>query len=77
MPPPPLIVDARGLRCPLPVLRLARALRMHPETTQFKLLSDDRATPSELVAWCAATGHTLADDLQIIRNKFANATGSH
>jgi tRNA 2-thiouridine synthesizing protein A len=36
--PEPVVVDARGLKCPWPVLRAARAMREHPD---IALLSDD------------------------------------
>ncbi len=56
-PSAPVVVDARGLRCPLPVLRLARAVRAADSAAVFELLSDDPATAGELAAWCATTGH--------------------
>ena len=34
---PPIEVDARGLRCPLPVLRLAQALAQHAAGTTVRL----------------------------------------
>jgi tRNA 2-thiouridine synthesizing protein A len=37
----PAIVDARGHRCPVPSLRLRRALQDHPETDRFVLLATD------------------------------------
>ena len=55
-PPAAIVVDARGLRCPLPVLRLARALREAPGASRFELLSDDPATEGEVAAWSAETG---------------------
>ena len=58
-PSAPVVVDARGLRCPLPVLRLARAMRGAPHNRDFELLSDDPATATELAAWCAETGHRI------------------
>ena len=60
-PPPddPHVVEARGLRCPLPVLRLARAMREAPEVNSFELRSDDPATAVELDAWCRETGHRV------------------
>lgn len=36
-----LLVDARGHRCPLPTLRLARVLRRVQAGTRVRLLSDD------------------------------------
>lgn len=45
------IVDARGLKCPWPALRAARALR---EAAAIELLADDPAAPRELAAMAAA-----------------------
>ncbi|WP_419816990.1 sulfurtransferase TusA family protein [Glacieibacterium sp.] len=53
------VVDAQGLRCPLPVLKLARAMRLAPETGTFALISDDPGTATELAAWCAQAGHGM------------------
>jgi tRNA 2-thiouridine synthesizing protein A len=51
-----VFVDARGLRCPWPLLRLARALRNGATTVE--LLSDDPAAASEIAAFAAE--HRLA-----------------
>jgi len=40
-------VDARGLRCPWPVLRLARAMR---EADGVTILADDPQAPAEIAA---------------------------
>lgn len=47
-------IDARGLRCPWPVLRLARALR--DGATAVELLSDDPAAAGEVAAFAAERG---------------------
>lgn len=49
----PARVDARGMRCPWPVLRLARALR---DAEQAVLIADDPATAGELALLAAAQG---------------------
>jgi tRNA 2-thiouridine synthesizing protein A len=49
-------VDARGMRCPWPVLRLARAMRGADRVT---ILADDPAAPAELAALAAAQGWTI------------------
>lgn len=64
-------VDARGLRCPLPVLKLARAMRLDPGAMTFELVSDDPGTGAELAAWAHATGHAITsegDCFVVIRN---------
>lgn len=56
-------IDARGLRCPLPVLRLARAMRDAPLASRFSLVADDPAAAADVPAFademglsCRATG---------------------
>lgn len=48
---PPREVDARGLRCPLPVLRLAAALRDAPPGSTVVLLATDPATRVDVPAF--------------------------
>jgi tRNA 2-thiouridine synthesizing protein A len=52
-------VDARGLPCPLPLVRLAAAVRMLAPGARVRLLGTDAALPTDLAAWCDATGHRL------------------
>ena len=52
-------VDARGLRCPWPVLRLARAMR---EADRVTIVADDPAAAGEIAALATAHGWALASD---------------
>ena len=54
-------VDARGLRCPLPVIRLAEAARNAPDGTQIVLLATDPAARHDVPAWCRMRGHELRE----------------
>ena len=58
------VVDARGTRCPVPVIRLARAARDLPEGASLVLLADDVAAWSDVPAWARMKGHavTLHDE---------------
>ena len=51
-----LTVDARGMRCPWPVLRLARAMRSADKAT---ILADDPAAPVEIAALADAHGWAI------------------
>ena len=53
-----ILVDARGMRCPWPVLRLARAMRT---SDQVDILADDPAAPGEIAALVAAHGWSLQE----------------
>jgi len=56
----PPVVDARGTRCPVPVIRLARAARDLPAGTTLVLLADDVAAWSDVPAWARMKGHTVS-----------------
>ncbi|MBV8972149.1 MAG: sulfurtransferase TusA family protein [Sphingomonadaceae bacterium] len=56
--PEAVVLDARGWRCPWPVVRLARALR--DGAGAVDLLADDPAAEGEVAAFAAARGLTLA-----------------
>lgn len=55
----PVVVDARGLACPVPVIRLARAARGRSPGSALTLLADDPAARADVPAWCRMTGHTV------------------
>lgn len=51
------IVDARGLVCPLPVLRARKALRGIESGALLTVLATDRAAPADFEAFCREAGH--------------------
>ncbi|MFI8361314.1 cysteine desulfurase/sulfurtransferase TusA family protein [Streptomyces sp. NPDC085612] len=51
-------VDALGLRCPQPVIELARAIGSVPVGGTVTVLSDDEVARLDIPAWCAMRGHT-------------------
>jgi tRNA 2-thiouridine synthesizing protein A len=53
------VIDARGLACPLPVLKLRKILLGEPAGTAVQLLATDRAALRDVPAFCESTGHTL------------------
>jgi TusA-related sulfurtransferase len=55
------VVDARGERCPLPVIRLARAVKDDPSVGQITVLATDPAAAHDIPAWCRMRGHRLAE----------------
>lgn len=53
-------MEARGLRCPLPALRLARAVR-EGGPGLYLLLADDPAAQRDIPALCAERGWRLLE----------------
>lgn len=52
-------VDARGLRCPLPIIRLAAAARLAVPGSVVTVLSTDPAAEPDIAAWCRMRGAEL------------------
>ncbi|WP_106269537.1 sulfurtransferase TusA family protein [Isoptericola halotolerans] len=53
------VVDARGLRCPLPVIRLAERAQELPSGTELTVLATDPAAQHDVPAWARLRGHTV------------------
>jgi tRNA 2-thiouridine synthesizing protein A len=58
----PVLVDARGMLCPWPALRLSRAARQLGGAGAIRILADDPAAPRELQSLCAERGWSLAPE---------------
>ena len=60
-----ILVDARGHRCPVPTLRLRRALADAPSGARVRLLADDPMARIDVPHFAAEVGATLLsrDDL--------------
>ena len=56
---PITVIDARGLNCPLPVLRLRKRLQSLPAGAAVELLATDRAALRDVPAFCEAQGHVI------------------
>lgn len=56
-----VLVDARGLNCPLPLLEARRALALLPGGATIVVLATDPAAPNDFIEFTEATGHELAD----------------
>jgi tRNA 2-thiouridine synthesizing protein A len=54
-------IDARGLSCPLPVLKAQRALRELAEGATLEVLSSDPVSMQDFADFCRSTGHDLLD----------------
>ena len=52
-------IDAIGLLCPLPVLRLRKRLQGHTRGSVVRLLADDPAAVIDVAHFCNEQGHEL------------------
>ena len=54
-----LSLDCRGMRCPRPIIELARRIGEVRPGGLVELLADDPATAPDLAAWCRMRGQQL------------------
>jgi len=52
-------LDARGLNCPLPILRTRKSLGGMRSGDTLRILATDPGAVKDLAAFCAQTGHAL------------------
>ncbi len=52
-------IDARGLNCPLPILRTKKALAPMQSGQVLQVLTTDPHAMRDFQAFCEQTGHTL------------------
>ncbi len=55
------IVDARGLSCPMPIVKTAQAVRALASGAVVELIATDPGSTKDVAAWCRATGNELID----------------
>lgn len=55
-----LLLDCRGMRCPLPVIELAKRIAEVPLGGTLALIADDPAAAADIPAWCRMRGHEYA-----------------
>ncbi|CNG09627.1 sulfurtransferase TusA family protein [Actinomadura bangladeshensis] len=51
-PPPVLVIDALGRKCPIPIIMLAERIREVPVGQVVAVLADDAAARTDVPAWC-------------------------
>lgn len=54
-------VDARGLSCPMPIVRTAQAIKPMASGTHLEVLATDPGSIKDFAAWCRSTGHALVE----------------
>lgn len=57
--PPDQTLDAKGLNCPLPILRAKKALQAMKAGTTLEVLATDPGAVKDFEAFCRTTGNEL------------------
>jgi tRNA 2-thiouridine synthesizing protein A len=56
----PQTIDARGLKCPLPVLKLEKALDASEPGTEITVLATDPMAEIDIPLYCRQRGHACS-----------------
>ena len=54
-------LDAKGLNCPLPILKAKKALTAMPAGATLEILATDPGAVKDFAAFCRTTGHELVE----------------
>jgi TusA-related sulfurtransferase len=54
-------LDARGLSCPLPIVRTAIAIKTMQPGELIEVLATDPGSTKDFAAWSRSTGHELVE----------------
>ena len=57
----PTTLDARGLQCPGPIMRLAKEMETLPAGKSVAITATDPAFATDVASWCHSTGNKLLD----------------
>jgi tRNA 2-thiouridine synthesizing protein A len=57
-------LDARGLTCPLPILKAKKALAEVPVGGTLEVLATDPGAVEDFQAFCRSTGNTLVEQTE-------------
>lgn len=52
-------LDTRGMKCPMPIIKLSSTLKTLPVGSALNVVADDKGFPPDLRAWCEKTGQEL------------------
>ena len=55
------VLDAKGLNCPLPILKAKKALKSLAAGNTLEILSTDPGSVADFAAFCRTTGNELVE----------------
>ena len=55
-------LDCKGLSCPMPMMKLAKAIKGLNAGDVLEMLGTDPGTKSDLPKWCEKTGNVLLEE---------------
>jgi tRNA 2-thiouridine synthesizing protein A len=57
-------VDAKGLSCPMPIVKTAQAVKTVPAGELIEVLATDPGSVKDFAAWTRSTGNTIVEQTE-------------
>ncbi|MEJ2123870.1 MAG: sulfurtransferase TusA family protein [Alphaproteobacteria bacterium] len=54
-------LDAKGLNCPLPILRTKKTISSMPKDSTLEVLATDPGSVADIASFCRTTGNELVE----------------
>ena len=58
-------LDCKGLSCPMPMMKLAKAMKKLNSGEVLEMLGTDPGTKSDMPNWCEKTGNILLEQSEL------------
>lgn len=58
-------LDVKGLSCPMPMMKLAKAIKGLGSGEVLEMLGTDPGTKSDLPKWCEKTGNSIVEEGEV------------
>lgn len=58
------VLDVKGLNCPLPILKMKKALKEVPDGGTLEVLTTDPGSVADFAAFCRTTGNEMVEQSQ-------------
>ncbi len=59
-----LVLDAKGLNCPLPIIKTKKMLKDVPVGSTLEVLATDPGSVADFAAFCRTTGNEIVEQSQ-------------
>ena len=58
-------LDCKGLSCPMPMMKLAKAIKGLSSGDVLEMIGTDPGTKSDLPKWCEKTGNVMLEEGEV------------
>ena len=63
-------LDCKGLSCPMPMMKLAKAIKGLSSGDVLEMIGTDPGTKSDLPKWCEKTGNVMLEEGEVETSVF-------